>query len=172
MDASKKFNWKKITYWTLGVVLAWALFIYVGEHMDSIIQWKVDRESQAVDAAIRADEAKLAAMERVDTYGATTPEGTITLIIAALEKGDIDLASKYYYVLDQDKAKAMYSNLAKKENSLQKSVDFFKRILGGQKKCNKNSNICVFENEVAVTKDIESKTFELNSYTGVWKVKY
>ena len=49
MDEVKKFNWKKTGYWTLGVVCAWALFIYVGENMDKVIEWKVNREAKIVD---------------------------------------------------------------------------------------------------------------------------
>jgi len=33
---------------------------------------------------------------REDTYGGATPEATYALFIAALKKGDIDLASKYF----------------------------------------------------------------------------
>ncbi len=38
-----------------------------------------------------------------DTYGSTTPEGTLQLFIDALKKNDIDLAVKYFVIDDRDK---------------------------------------------------------------------
>ena len=38
-----------------------------------------------------------------DTYGSTTPEGTLQMFIDALEKNDIDLAVKYVFVDDREK---------------------------------------------------------------------
>ncbi len=40
---------------------------------------------------------------RHDTYGSTTPEGTLELFTAALEKRDIDLAAKYFVPEKQNK---------------------------------------------------------------------
>src|SRR3989344_4684683 len=49
-------------------------------------------------------ERRLADLERLyeeDTYGGQTPEETLELLIAALKKGDIDLASKYFLPEDR-----------------------------------------------------------------------
>ena len=40
-----------------------------------------------------------------DTYGGFTPEETLQLFIDALKKGDIELASKYVLIEDQQKVK-------------------------------------------------------------------
>jgi hypothetical protein len=47
---------------------------------------------------------------REDTYGGTTPEETLQLFIAALKKGDTDLASKYFVI---DKQEEWLENLEK-----------------------------------------------------------
>lgn len=40
-----------------------------------------------------------------DTYGSTTPEGTLQLFIDALKKNDIDLAVKYIFIDEREKVK-------------------------------------------------------------------
>ena len=40
-----------------------------------------------------------------DTYGGSTPEETLQLFVDALKNGDIDLASKYFMVEEQEKQK-------------------------------------------------------------------
>jgi len=44
-------------------------------------------------------------MLKADTYGGKTPEETMDLFIAALENGDIELASKYFVLEKQDQWK-------------------------------------------------------------------
>lgn len=46
---------------------------------------------QFLDAQKRYEEAM-----RADTYGGTTPQETLNMFIDALEKGDVELASKYF----------------------------------------------------------------------------
>lgn len=38
-----------------------------------------------------------------DTYGGDTPEETLALFIEALEKGDVELASKYFVIEEREK---------------------------------------------------------------------
>ncbi|MBI3019760.1 MAG: hypothetical protein HYY60_00320, partial [Parcubacteria group bacterium] len=45
---------------------------------------------------------RLQAEYKNDTYGGATPEETLSLFIAALEKGDIELASKYFLPEDRE----------------------------------------------------------------------
>ncbi len=41
---------------------------------------------------------------RSDTYGGKTPEETLQLLISAFEKGDVELASKYFILDKQEEA--------------------------------------------------------------------
>src|SRR3989338_1746338 len=186
------FNWKKLGYWAVGIILFLFAFTWTGEHVDDFLRWKDERAARAFDAALAADREKLKQMEMADTYGATTPEGTIEFIITALEKGDIELASKYYYVLDQEKAKASFEKQLSEKGKLDITTTYFGNLLDGKKECNDEESVCVFENEytrsedemillpgakepilfVKGSKGRESGSLELNLYTGIWKQKY
>lgn len=52
-------------------------------------------EGQKVERAMRAVKTMEDAL-RNDTYGGKTPQETLSMFISALEKGDVDLASKYF----------------------------------------------------------------------------
>jgi hypothetical protein len=181
--------WKKISIGLGIVVLLWAAFIYVGEHMDDIVRWKMDRDARAFDAIIASEKEKLRQMEMADTYGSTTPEETVELIILALEKGDIDLASKYYYVLDQEKAKASFEKQLAEKGNLDTAIIFYKDLLRGTKGCNEQGDGCTLEFEFIREKEetvlfpganeptvfpkgsagIGGNDFELNVFNGIWK---
>ena len=45
-------------------------------------------------------ESKYVAAATADTYGSTTPQGTLDMFVAALRTGDVELASKYF-LLDE-----------------------------------------------------------------------
>jgi len=51
-----------------------------------------------------------------DTFGGDTPEETLSLFIDALEKGDVELASKYFVIDEQEKWLNNLGNI--KENEL------------------------------------------------------
>lgn len=59
------------------------------------------RQERAWMAKERAD----AQSRRQDTYGSTTPQGTFDLFVAALERGDTDLAAKYFVYDRQEQMK-------------------------------------------------------------------
>ena len=46
-------------------------------------------------------ESKYIAAATADTYGSTTPQGTLDMFVAALRTGDVELASKYF-LLDEN----------------------------------------------------------------------
>jgi hypothetical protein len=180
---------KRGAYAVLGIVLFLFAFVWLGEHVDDFIRWKIDREARAYEALVEADRQKLIALEKADTYGSTTPEGTIELIISALEKGDVELASKYYYVLDQEKALAGFKKQQSENGNLNVAITFFKDILRGEKKCNEENDGCTFSFEYLTTEDEyvtlannpeqffvprgskerKSGDFSLNTQTGLWK---
>lgn len=64
-----------------------------------------------------------------DTYGGSTPEETLKLFIAALEAGNIDLASKYFVVEKQEEWKKELGvikgngNIAKMVNDISRATD-------------------------------------------------
>ena len=46
-----------------------------------------------------------------DTYGGSTPEETLQLFVDALKKGDVDLASKYFMVEEQELWKEKFKGI-------------------------------------------------------------
>lgn len=57
-----------------------------------------------------------------DTYGGDTPEETLQLFIDALKKGDIELASKYFVVDEQEK-QLKYLLEVKEKNLFSKMIE-------------------------------------------------
>ena len=53
--------------------------------------WKADR-------AVKSFQSAIDAIYKNDTYGGKTPEETFDLYLAALKKGDLELARKYFVV--------------------------------------------------------------------------
>lgn len=174
-----------------GIILFLIAFIWLGNHMDDILRWKEDRDARAYDAMIQKDLDTLRKMEMADTYGSTTPEGTVMLIINALERGDLVLASKYYYVLDQEKALASFKKQSMEEGNLSIAISFFKDILRGTKGCNEKGDGCTLEYEYVTEEDeyiqlpgskqpflfekgsksTKSNDFRFNTYSGLWKAE-
>lgn len=62
-----------------------------------------------------------------DKVGGDTPEETVDLFIAALKKGDYDLASKYFVIDEQEKWKKMFDEATKQQNE-----DWAKEIEGSK----------------------------------------
>src|SRR3989344_6594702 len=56
--------------------------------------------------------AELERQYREDTYGGKTPEETLQLFIDALKSGDIELASKYFVVEEQEDRFSSLKNIA------------------------------------------------------------
>ena len=55
--------------------------------------------------AARTAQGRLEKAYRNDKYGGKTPEETLDLFVAALEKGDVELASKYFVLNKQEQRK-------------------------------------------------------------------
>ncbi len=75
---------------------AWEREVLVTMDQDAVIDYYRTEEGLARHLK------NLEAAYRADTYGSTTPEGTLELFREALEAGDIELASKYFLVEEQD----------------------------------------------------------------------
>ncbi|MEK7067272.1 MAG: hypothetical protein AAB950_00520 [Patescibacteria group bacterium] len=98
-----------------------------------------------------------------DTYGGATPEETLQLFIDALKKGDVELASKYFMIEDQEEQKK-YLKEVKEEGLLESMIDDL-----GKTKLSINEDKAFFtlvENKRAVAQLVMYK----NSKTGKWKI--
>ena len=84
-------KWKKILLLVGIFALAFAAGNTVKYYLDL---WKADR-------AVKSFQSAIDAIYKNDTYGGKTPEETFDLYLAALKKGDLELASKYFVVEKQ-----------------------------------------------------------------------
>ena len=106
-----------------------------------------------------------------DTYGGKTPQETLNMFIEALEKGDIDLAAKYFAMDDNLSRKKWEDGLkqAQQEGRIGQIVEELKRAQSNNKEDSPNYyQFAVFNENRMVKQTIE---MEFNQYSGVWKIK-
>jgi len=108
----------------------------------------------------------LAAEYKKDTYGSTTPEGTLSLFIDALKKGDADLASKYFIPEKQPEYKKAVENWTRLGKNME-IADTLARAEDGTENMEGSYMMTVFENNVAQN----SISFLKNNYSGKWKLQ-
>ena len=90
-----------------------------------MVQEKLDRAKAAREAQLKADVA-----------GGATPEATLDLLIAALKKQEVRLASTYYEIDAQEKALAGLEQELKEQGNLQRSIAYFTEVkTKGKKTC-------------------------------------
>ncbi len=95
----KKINWRQFgKHWIVVFILAvlaafviWGM-LQAGPWLKRLQDWRAAKSLQS----------ELEKPYRNDKYGGKTPEETFDMFIAALEKGDIELASKYFILKKQE----------------------------------------------------------------------
>jgi hypothetical protein len=108
--------------------------------------------------------------QRQDTYGGETPEETLQLFIAALESGDLELASKYFKLTVQGEEDPKWrvgleqargsGNINRLVNDLKKATRTnYSESLG-------SCTLSVFENG----NDIGSVLLSRNIFSNLWKI--
>lgn len=152
---------------------------YLIRGIDKYARWAAAREAERKEEVYRRD-----------THGGTTPEETLDLFIEALRQNDVELASKYYTLEVQEKAKQKLQD-RKLEGTLDKRTTFFTLLRkDGEKKCNSQQGGCVItrvyiaeEEKVFPIEDTsdkliipkggsleESVSFSKNNYSNIWKI--
>ena len=94
-SAERKVWWR---HWSIVFILAVlaGLIIWVMLNLGPWLRsWQDER-------AAKSAQEQLEKLYREDKYGGKTPEETFDMFIAALEQGDIELASKYFVLEKQD----------------------------------------------------------------------
>ncbi len=118
-----------------------------------------------------------------DTYGGATPEETFDLYLAALKKGDLELASKYFWA---NKIDSHFIYLQKKDLSLNSYVEQLELMkTKWQPKESNNPSIKLYFYEAVVAKDTKSnflgkevtipagsygRTIEFTKLNNIWKI--
>jgi hypothetical protein len=125
-EGIKKINWRQFgRRWIVVFILA-ALAAFViwgllksGPWLKKFQDWRLARQ--------------LEAPYRNDKYGGETPEETFDMFIAALEKGDVELASKYFKL---DKQESWRQSLV----AIKNQPDAFNEMLVEMKFARNNAN--------------------------------
>ena len=100
-----------------------------------------------------------------DTYGGSTPEETLNLFIAALESGNIDLASKYFVVEKQEEKRNDFLK-GKENNTLETFIEILSLPKNGKELFNKNFQFVIADqnHEALLTIDL------VKIPNGKWKI--
>ncbi|HBM45890.1 MAG: hypothetical protein UT05_C0006G0009 [Parcubacteria group bacterium GW2011_GWF2_38_76] len=162
-----------LTAKVIGTILAILLALFVGitalgYYWPDIQNYRYKMEAERFQKEIDAERARISALEKADTFGGKTPEETFDMFLVALNKGDVELASKYYDVTVQDVALLGLKKELTEEGNLEMSIKYFTDVRGGEKKCNRGATGCVFEYEVI--KGFESLSLRSNPQNNLWKI--
>ncbi len=107
-----------------------------------------------------------------DTYGGKTPQETLDMFIEALEKGDIDLAAKYFAMDDNLSRKKWEDGLKAQAEAgkIQELINIVKQFKPALKQSSVTSTyeFVIIGDGGMVEYSIE---MEFNQYSGVWKIK-
>lgn len=161
---------KKILFVVLGLVGIFVLWALIDSGYQAWEGYKWQKQTDKFQNALEQP-------YKEDTYGGKTPEETWGMFLDALKKGDIDLASKYYDVGHQEKAKGILLEEKNQDNlellnqqlshPLQKDNSLPRFVLD-----DKESAYYYYTFE-SMEKQIRNPVhFYLNPYTKVWKIVY
>lgn len=113
VEPPQKLRFWKFAVWFVAIVVValaglWALGDYQErKNIEAFKAWVESTEQVA---------AEFAARKAADTYGGATPQETLRLYIEAVERGDYELASKYF-VLEKQKIELNKLQNSPKENT-------------------------------------------------------
>lgn len=97
-------------FWVIGVALFLFFIFLVGWHYYD--QWKGERNVERLAEFLREIEKAKFEKQSADKIGGKTPQETLDLFIAAVEKGDYELASKYFVIEKQEEWKRHLPEIA------------------------------------------------------------
>ena len=100
-------SWLKHALAFLGILIAVLLALAIWEG------YKIERQRDAVlgiSDALKREQEENYRRAMADTYGGKTPQETLRMYIDAVEKGDYELASKYFIEKNREKELQSWSN--------------------------------------------------------------
>jgi hypothetical protein len=169
-ETPKKSRWK---FWA--IIIAFFLVVIIAA-LYFAWQWYLSPEAKMAIQSQKSYEAYMRMMDRyeaamrADTYGSSTPEGTLQMFIAALKKGDAELASKYF-LLDESGSRTKWEDGLIDAVSNNRAESIIKGVQEAMSDKVQDGNDIAFESldsNGIVDILIEMK---LNEYSGVWKIE-
>jgi hypothetical protein len=108
---------------------------------------------------------------RADTYGGSTPQETLDLFVAALEQGDLELASKYFVLEEsgtRDPKWLEALQVERSSESLPGLISLLKTANSAGSSTNNRYGFNIFDSENILVGEID---LILNKYSNVWKIE-
>mgnify|MGYP001107995986 CR=1 FL=1 len=157
------------------LIILIGLFLYLGGYQIFQESYKRWQESKQAYEAIKKYEQAFKEYNKVleeDIYGGKTPQETLNMFISALEKGDVELASKYF-ALDENLSRKEWEEglkKAKEEGRLEEIVSLLKKA---QKSPSQPGYETAYEFVVLDENGMAIGTvfMRLNQHSGVWKIE-
>jgi len=151
------------------------LFLYLGGYQVLKEGYKRWHESKQAYEAMQKFEQAMKEYNKTleeDTYGGKTPQETLVMFISALEKGDIDLAAKYF-ALDENLSRKQWEDglkKAKEEGRIEEIVSLLKKA---QKSSSQPGYETAYEFMILGEDKMAIGTIlmRLNQHSGVWKIE-
>jgi len=157
-------NRKQFILFSLGLVFLvfLGLFIYQTFLSPEAISNREDQEKleMVMENLERYEEAR-----RSDTYGGETPQETLDLFIEALEKGDVELASRYFSLDSVLTRKEWKEEISEKKQEILQSLKKATPVKDQEIKTNTFWFFFPREN----TQDLLEMTY--NEYSRIWKIE-
>ncbi len=122
------------------------------------------KEKNSPQEQVKKELERLEAAYANDTYGGDTPEETLRLFIAALKKGDTELAAKYFFIADRDK-NYKYLESIKTKGNLMKMIEDAQRL-----KLTKQDQDYAFFTIANEQKIVEVQVVLRRGPNGKWKI--
>lgn len=159
------------------VVIIFIVIAVLGYLAGGIVKYKID--VRKVDKSVEHFQDSLEEPYKKDIYGGKTPEETWAMYIDALKKGDIEMASKYFAVNDQNKIKQALLEGKREDNlklyleqlstPLQKNESLPDFILADKERTHYYYMVKELETGKMIKNTAE---FYLNPHTKVWKILF
>jgi len=150
-------------FWiVIGAFLAFVLLLFGYIFWQAFDLWLGQRRVERTAEAWRKAEQKLYEMQLADTYGGKTPQETLRMYIEAVEKGDYELASKYFVIEKQEKWKRTLQE-TKAANKLESLLSLLRTAMNSQGEYSDDGKEFSIYNPVAID-------FILYP-NGIWKIE-
>lgn len=111
----KKRYWKFVLNFFAVIIGVFILYIAAFWAVRYYEAWQGQRAVQKLAEALKKETEENYNRAMADTYGGKTPQETLRMYIEAVEKGDYELASKYFVLENKEKELESLKN-ASKEN--------------------------------------------------------
>ena len=112
--------------------------------------------------------------QREDTYGGKTPQETIDLFVSALEKDDLELASKYFSLTVEGKTDPKWLSILQKgknEGKITAVVEALKFSVEDKTASINSQNHAIFKTKDNQGNLIIDIGLSLNEFSNIWKIE-